>query len=156
MPCYNEIGTIEEIIRQVLAIELNAEKELVIVDDGSTDGTRDYLAKFSDPLVRVSLLDQNKGKGAALHTGFEHAQGDIVIIQDADLEYNPADYPRLLQPILDGKADVVYGSRFVGGDSHRVLYFWHYLGNKFLTLLSNSGFCCLATQPIILFSSIER
>lgn len=139
MPCYNEIHTIESIVDQVMGVPLNIERELIIVDDGSSDGTREYLATLQECRdITVVLHEINKGKGAALRTGFEHASGDIIIVQDADLEYDPNEYPRLLKPILDGKADVVYGSRFVGSDSHRVLYFWHSLGNKFLTMLSNA------------------
>jgi len=138
MPCYNEIATIEAIVDKVLAVELPVDRELVIVDDCSTDGTRELLASLAErPEVRVLYHKVNRGKGAALRTGFEHAEGDIVLVQDADLEYDPDEYPRLLRPILEGKAEVVYGSRFIGGDTHRVLYFWHSLGNKFLTLLSN-------------------
>ncbi|MGE0786147.1 MAG: glycosyltransferase family 2 protein [Sandaracinaceae bacterium] len=112
--------------------------EMVIVDDGSTDGTRDILADLDkDEDVRVVLHEKNQGKGAALRTGFQHATGDVLIIQDADLEYDPDEYPVLLIPIFDGRADVVYGSRFMGGAPHRVLYFWHYVGNRFLTLASN-------------------
>jgi glycosyltransferase involved in cell wall biosynthesis len=137
IPVYNEVGTIEEIVGRVQAVDL--EKEIVIVDDGSTDGTRELLQEItlSHENVRALYHDQNQGKGAALRTGFESASGDIVIIQDADLEYDPREYPVLLEPILDGRADIVYGSRFLGGP-HRVLFFWHYLGNKFLTLLSNA------------------
>jgi glycosyltransferase involved in cell wall biosynthesis len=137
MPCYNEIDTIEEIIQTVLAVELPLDKELIIVDDCSIDGTRDYLRTLRHDKIKVVFQEMNRGKGAALHTGFANATGDIIIIQDADLEYDPNEYPRLLKPILDGKADIVYGSRFIGGDSHRVLYYWHSVGNNFLTLLSN-------------------
>ncbi|MGD8313767.1 MAG: glycosyltransferase family 2 protein, partial [Syntrophobacterales bacterium] len=126
-----------EIVSRVQAVDL--EKEIIIVDDASTDGTRELLQEdtFSLENIRVLYHDHNQGKGAALRTGFESATGDIVIIQDADLEYDPREYPVLLEPILDGRADIVYGSRFLGGP-HRVLFFWHYLGNKFLTLLSNA------------------
>jgi glycosyltransferase involved in cell wall biosynthesis len=131
--------TIQLIIEKVLAVNLDGlEKELVIVDDGSKDGTRDYLDTLrSDNTFQIIFHEKNKGKGGALRTGFAHATGDIIIVQDADLEYDPHEYPRLLNPILNGNADIVYGSRFAGGDSHRVLYFWHSLGNKVLTLMSN-------------------
>ncbi len=136
MPVYNEGAHIEKIVRAVLAVPVD--KELVIVDDCSEDGTRDKLASIAKlPGVRVLYHDVNQGKGAALRTGFAAATGDLVLIQDADLEYDPQEYPRLLAPILSGKADVVFGSRFIGGDSHRVLYFWHSMGNRFLTLFSN-------------------
>ena len=145
IPVYNEVHTLEEIVRRVRSVDLSQrtgrslERELVMVDDGSQDGSRDLLAeleaRYDD--VRVILHDVNQGKGAALRTGFASVTGDIVIIQDADLEYDPNEYPKLLEPILDGRADVVYGSRFAGGEGHRVLYFWHMVGNRFLTLLSN-------------------
>ncbi len=141
IPVYNEKATLFEIIRRVLASPVEMERELVLVDDFSTDGTRDIYpqlaSKFPNTNFRVFKHEVNQGKGAALRTGFAQARGDIVLIQDADLEYDPREYPKLLRPILDGKADVVYGSRFVGGDEHRVLYFWHYVGNRFLTLVSN-------------------
>jgi glycosyltransferase involved in cell wall biosynthesis len=139
MPVYNEKDYIDEIIRRVLAAAV--EKELIIVDDFSTDGTRARLGEIADEnpggSIRVLFHDKNRGKGAALRTGFAAASGEIVIIQDADLEYDPAEYPKLIAPIAQGKADVVYGSRFAGGESHRVLYFWHSVGNRLLTLLSN-------------------
>lgn len=139
IPCYNEIKTIEAIIGKVLAVDLeDLEKELVIVDDGSKDGTRDYLDTLRQhETFQIIFHETNKGKGGALRTGFSHATGDIIIVQDADLEYDPNEYPRLLKPIINGNADIVYGSRFAGGDSHRVLYFWHSLGNRVLTLMSN-------------------
>ncbi len=138
IPCYNEIETIETVIQHVQAVDLGLEREIVIVDDCSTDGTREFLSDLSDDRkIKVILQPVNRGKGAALRTGFAHASGDVIIVQDADLEYDPQEYPRLLKPILDGHADVVYGSRFAGGESHRVLYFWHHLANKGLTLLSN-------------------
>ena len=138
IPCYNEIQTIGEIIEKILAVELSVEREIIIVDDYSTDGTRDYLQTLdTSDTINVIFHETNLGKGAALNTGFRYTAGDLIIIQDADLEYDPNEYPKLLKPILDGKADIVYGSRFAGGESHRVLYFWHSIGNRFLTLLSN-------------------
>jgi glycosyltransferase involved in cell wall biosynthesis len=137
MPVFNEAATIREIVARVRAVPIP--KELIIVDDCSTDGTRPVLNELALlPGVKVILHEKNRGKGAALRTGFAVASGRIILVQDADLEYDPDEYPRLLKPILDGKADVVYGSRFVGGDSHRVLYFWHSIGNRVLTLLSNA------------------
>ena len=135
MPCFNETDTIVEIVDRVLASPWT--DELIIVDDGSTDGTRDLLAKIDDPRVRVLLQPHNQGKGAALRRGFAEATAPFVVVQDADLEYDPEDYPELLAPLLADKADVVYGSRFLGGQAHRVLYFWHSVGNKALTLASN-------------------
>ena len=136
IPVYNEKNTIEEILRRVQAVDVGFEKELVVVDDCSQDGTREILRKVNAPGIRIFYHEKNKGKGAALHTGFSNADGDIVLVQDADLEYDPREYPRLIEPILDGRADVVYGSRFLGGP-HRVLFFWHYVGNKMLTTFSN-------------------
>ncbi|MFA5256577.1 MAG: glycosyltransferase family 2 protein [Opitutales bacterium] len=138
IPCYNEKATIVTIVDKVKASGVNLH-EVVIVDDGSTDGTRDILRDKleNDPLCKVIYHQKNRGKGGALSTGFKSASGDIVIIQDADLEYDPAEYPKLLKPILDGRADVVFGSRFSGGQAHRVVYFWHMMGNKLLTLTSN-------------------
>lgn len=134
IPAYNEIHTIEELIQRVLAIPY--EKELIIVDDGSRDGTRELLEKLEDPRIKVYFHQQNQGKGGALRTGFSKVSGDIVIIQDADLEYTPNDYPALIRPIEEGVADVVYGSRFLGGP-HRVHFFWHYVANCGLTTFSN-------------------
>jgi glycosyltransferase involved in cell wall biosynthesis len=136
VPVFDEHLTIAEIIRRVQAVDLGLDKEIVIVDDGSADGTREILQALTIPGLKVVLHERNMGKGAALRTGFVRAEGDVVLIQDADLEYDPREYPRLLEPILDGRADVVYGSRFLGGP-HRVNFFWHYVGNRFLTIFSN-------------------
>ena len=135
VPCYDEATTVVELLRRVLASPWVA--EVIVVDDGSTDGTRELLAEVTDPMVRVILHERNQGKGAALRTGFAAATADYVIVQDADLEYDPAEYGELMGPLEDGSADVVYGSRFVSSRPHRVLYFWHSLGNRLLTLLSN-------------------
>ncbi|MEX2112607.1 MAG: glycosyltransferase family 2 protein, partial [Pirellulales bacterium] len=135
IPVYNEAATVAEVIRRVRACGVPC--ELIVVDDGSTDGTRDILTAFRDADdVTLILHAANQGKGAALKTGFAHARGDVVIVQDADLEYDPAEISRLIQPIVEGQADVVFGSRFIG-EGHRVLYFWHRAGNWLLTLLSN-------------------
>jgi len=138
VPVYNEIRTIEKILFRLQSLDL--EKEIILVDDGSTDGTREFLRDLQkrgvEEGIKIVFHDLNYGKGAALRSGFRHVSGELVVIQDADLEYDPAEYPKLMQPILDGRADVVYGSRFLGGP-HRVLYFWHYLGNRLLTLLCN-------------------
>jgi len=133
---FDERATIAEVIRRVQAVDVGLDKEIIVVDDGSADGTREILQALAFPELKLALHGKNRGKGAALRTGFAKAEGDIVLVQDADLEYDPREYSRLLEPILDGRADVVYGSRFLGGP-HRVLYFWHYVGNRFLTTFSN-------------------
>jgi len=141
IPVYNEINTIREIIKRVQAVDI--EKEIIIVDDGSIDGTKEYLKSINEKVsdkkmqsLKIFFNETNRGKGAALKTGFKEASNDIIVIQDADLEYDPEDYNILIEPIIKGLADVVYGSRFLGG-SHRVLYYWHYVGNTILTLISN-------------------
>jgi glycosyltransferase involved in cell wall biosynthesis len=135
MPCFNEAASVERVVGRVLASPYTG--ELIIVDDGSTDGTRDVLERLDDPRVRVVLQPVNQGKGAALRTGFAEARCPYVIVQDADDEYDPAEYPQILGPLLDGRADVVFGSRFNTAQAHRVLYYWHSVGNRFLTTLSN-------------------
>jgi glycosyltransferase involved in cell wall biosynthesis len=151
MPVYNEIGTIAEIVRRVRVVQLTVpvgygadnsstvvfDREIVIVDDGSTDGTREVLhALEGEPDVTIVVHERNQGKGGAVRTGLQHASGDVIVIQDADLEYDPRDYPALLQPIAEGRAQVVYGSRFRGGPT-RTMFFWHMVGNRFLTLVTN-------------------
>ena len=136
IPCYNEAATIESVVDAVKKSPYDP-KEIIIVDDCSQDGTRDILRRLAPEVDKIFYHDVNQGKGAALRTGFREATGDIVIVQDADLEYDPAEYLKVIQPILSDKADVVYCSRFMGGEPHRVLYFWHRVGNGLLTLLSN-------------------
>ncbi len=137
IPCYNELGTIAQVIAAVQSAPV-AQKEIIVVDDASTDGTREYLQSHLAPQVdQVIYHKRNYGKGAALRSGIAAATGDIVIVQDADLEYDPQEYPLMIKPILDNKADVVFGSRFVGSQPHRVVYYWHMVGNQFLTTLSN-------------------
>jgi glycosyltransferase involved in cell wall biosynthesis len=137
IPVYNEAATVAELISRVQGVDIP--KEVIVVDDGSTDGTREVLARLEKrhDNLRVFLQAKNSGKGAALRTGFQQATGDFVLVQDADLEYDPADYPALLKPLVEGKADVVYGSRFLTTKEHRVLFFWHSVGNRLLTLISN-------------------
>ena len=135
IPVYNEQETIEKVINRVIYAPYR--KEIIVVDDGSTDGTGNILNGLDNPALKIYYHDKNYGKGRALQTGFSSATGDVVIVQDADLEYDPDEYSVILNPILSGKADVVYGSRLSGHGEHRVLYFWHYIGNRFLTLLSN-------------------
>lgn len=141
IPVYNEAATLETVVNRVREVSLpeGLERELVIIDDASTDGTLEVLETLAEQYPDIAILKHptNRGKGAALRTGLTQASGDILLIQDADLEYEPREYPVLLAPILEGKADVVYGSRFIGGGAHRVLYFWHSVGNQFITLLSN-------------------
>jgi len=141
IPVYNEVLTLEGLIEKVRSVDLSLLKittEIVVIDDCSQDGTLEVARKLAEEgKIRLIRHGKNQGKGGALQTGFLSAQGEIILIQDADLEYDPEEYPKLLRPIIEGKADVVYGSRFMGGEPHRVLYFWHYVGNRFLTLLSN-------------------
>jgi glycosyltransferase involved in cell wall biosynthesis len=136
IPCYNEKATIEKIVQAVREAPIQ-NKEIIIVDDGSHDGTQTVLSEIAKTIDKVIYHPANRGKGSALRSGFAAASGDIILIQDADLEYNPEDYPTLLEPLLLGKADAVFGSRFMSGRPHRVLFFWHMVANRFLTLLSN-------------------
>jgi glycosyltransferase involved in cell wall biosynthesis len=136
IPCFNEAATILDLIERVRSAPITP-KQIIVVDDGSTDGTRDLLVQLKAPDLQILMHPKNRGKGAALATGFAAAAGEVCIVQDADLEYDPQEYPLVVGPILDGKADVVFGSRFQGGGPHRVVYFWHRVGNGFLTLLSN-------------------
>ena len=156
MPVYNEAATVAEIIRRVLQQDLV--QELIIVDDCSSDMTPDVLRKLAseEPRIRLFRHDVNRGKGAALRTGFKEARADVVIVQDADLEYDPAEYVKLLKPILSGKADVVYGSRFLGSEVHRVLYYWHAVGNYFLTQLSNMATNLTLTDMETGFKAFRR
>jgi glycosyltransferase involved in cell wall biosynthesis len=170
IPAYNEIATIEEIVRRVRAVPLKVEigfgdrnghvaaleRELVVVDDGSTDGTREILKQLQDlPDVHVVLHDQNQGKGAAVSTGMHHATGDIFIVQDADLEYDPRDYVDLLRPILEGRTQVVYGSRFRGGPT-KAMFFWHAVGNQFLTLMTNLLYDSILTDMETCYKMLTR
>ena len=136
IPCFNEKNTISKIIEKVENAKVSI-KEIIVVDDLSTDGTREILEQINNPIIKIFFHTKNQGKGAALRTGFTNVNGDICIIQDADLEYDPSEYAKLIKPIIDNKADVVFGSSFKGGAAHRVVYFWHRVGNGFLTLLSN-------------------
>lgn len=136
VPCFNEINTIGEVIKNILESPINP-KEIIIIDDFSTDGSREYLKNIDHKDIKIIFNQKNLGKGAALSKGIKFASGQIIIIQDADLEYDPNEYPNIIGPILNGKADIVYGSRFQGGQPHRVVYFWHRVGNGFLTIFSN-------------------
>jgi len=138
IPVYNEKNTILEILKRVEAVALPLEKEIILIDDCSTDGTRELLRSLPAGKYKIFYQEKNQGKGAAVRRGFKETSGDIILIQDADLEYDPQEYGKLIKPIMDGKADVVYGSRLIGSEAHRVLYFWHYLANKFFTTLANA------------------
>ena len=136
VPCFNEINTIGKLIRKIKESPVK-NKEIIIIDDFSTDGTKEYLSNLKDDMITVQFHKTNQGKGAAINSGIKYARGQIILIQDADLEYDPAEYSFLINPIIEEKADIVYGSRFKGGQPHRVVYFWHRVGNGFLTFLSN-------------------
>ena len=137
IPCFNEKEFIREVVERVNESPVK-NKEIILIDDGSTDGTKEIIeAELSHKISKAIYHEKNLGKGASLRKGFAHAKGEIIIVQDADLEYNPAEYPKMVKPIIEGKADAVYGSRFIGSEEHRVLYFWHMVGNKIVTLLSN-------------------
>lgn len=137
IPVFNEKNTVLEILKRIEAVELPLDKEIILVDDCSTDGTREILKSLPAGKYKIFYQEKNQGKGAAVRKGFSQAGGDIIIIQDADLEYDPEEYGKLIEPIMSGKADVVYGSRLIGSEARRVLYFWHFLANKFLTTLAN-------------------
>lgn len=147
IPVFNEKNTILEILKRIETVSLPLDKEIIVIDDCSTDGTREILKSLPPEKYKIFYQEANQGKGAAVRLGFGHVSGDIIIVQDADLEYNPAEYPKLIKPILDGQADVVYGSRLIGSEAHRALFFWHSLANKFLTTLTNM-FCNLNLSDI--------
>ena len=146
VPCFNEIKTLDKVINDIQSSPVES-KEIIIVDDFSSDGSREFLKNVQSYNIKTIFHNKNLGKGAALCSGISLAKGKIIIIQDADLEYDPNQFPDIIEPIVNGKADVVYGSRFQGGQPHRVVYFWHRIGNGFLTLLSNIFTCLLYTSP---------
>ena len=152
VPVFNEKATIEQILKEIIGVPFN--KEIIVIDDGSTDGSREFLQNFHHPDCRIFYHQRNRGKGAAVRTGLENFTGDVFIIQDADLEYPPAQYPQLLDPIIRGKADVVYGTRFIG--VHRVFMFWHYIANRFLTLLTNLLYNTMLTDMETCYKVVTR